>query len=173
MKKKIFAVVMCAVLCLCLALPTFAAGTVEADYNGEQTSQDVKITIDGQVVHVYLVDIEFTNPTFTYSTGMQWNPDEYIYENITEPSWAGEGKVTITNHSDLKVDFAVTSENVETSFGALAIDVTGGTGSIAKCNVGDVKGSHNATATFKVSGTPTVTEISAQKLGEILVKISK
>ena len=79
----------------------------------------------------------------------------------------------ITNHSDLPVNYAVTAENVVPTYGTLSIDVTGGTGTIEKCNVGDTIGSKNATATFKVSGTPTVSEITAQKLGEILVTITK
>lgn len=35
MKKKILAVALCAVLCFCMALPTFAAGTPEGDYHGQ------------------------------------------------------------------------------------------------------------------------------------------
>ena len=79
----------------------------------------------------------------------------------------------ITNHSDLKVDYNVEKANVVNTFGPLDIVVTGATGTIEKCNVGDARGSHNATATFKVTGTPTVAEITAQKLGEIKVTISK
>ena len=173
MKKKILAVALCAVLCFCMALPTFAAGTVEADYKGENKSADVNISINGAVVHVYLVDIVFTNPTFTYSSGSKWNPDTYQYEPSTTSTWIGEGTVKITNHSDLEVDYTVAAENVVDTYGKLDIVVTDGTGTIAKCNVGDARGSHNATATFKVTGTPTVAEINAQKLGEIKVTIAK
>ena len=173
MKKKILAVALCAVLCFCMALPTFAAGTVEPAYTGETKSEDVKITISGGIVHVYLVDIEFESPTFTYSSGSKWNPDTYQYEPSTTSTWIGEGKVVITNHSDLKVDYTVAAENVATTYGPLNIVVTGEAGTIEKCNVGDTRGSHNATATFKVTGTPTVAEITAQKLGEIKVTISK
>lgn len=74
MKKKIFAVALCAVLCFCMALPTFAAGTEAPAYTGETKSADVHVTISGDLVHVYLVDIAFTTPTFTYSSGSKWNP---------------------------------------------------------------------------------------------------
>lgn len=171
--KKILAIVLCAVLCLCMAVPAFAAGTPEADYIGEKKGEDVKITISGDMVHVYLVDIEFTNPTFTYSSGSRWNPDTYQYEPSTGATWMGEGTVKITNHSDLPVNYTVERENVVATYGPLDIEVTDATGNIVGCNVGDVRGIHNATATFKVTGTPTVAEITAQKLGEITVTITK
>ena len=69
--------------------------------------------------------------------------------------------------------YTVDKANVVGTYGPLDITVANGTGTIAKCNVGDAKGSHNATATFTVTVTPTVAEINAQKLGEITVKIEK
>lgn len=173
MKKRMFVLAMVLVLSLLCSVSAFAAGTTEADYTGQSESQDVNITIDGQVVHVYLVDITFTPGTFTYSTGMKWDPDTYTYIPNGTPAWTGEGSVKITNHSDLPVNYTVESQNVVNTYGTLRIDVTGGTGTIEKCNVGDAPNSHNASATWKVSGTPTVSEISNQKLGEILVTISK
>ena len=172
--KKLVSIVLVAVLCLTLCIPALAAGTVEAAYTGQSSNADVNITINGEVVHVYLVDITFTsNPTFIYSTGSKWDPENYQYVPTESATWTGEGSVKITNHSDLPVNYAVTAENVVPTYGTLSIDVTGGTGTIEKCNVGDTIGSKNATATFKVSGTPTVSEITAQKLGEILVTITK
>ena len=79
----------------------------------------------------------------------------------------------IVNHSDLSVNYNVERDNVVGTYGPLDIEVTDATGTIEKCNVGDALGSHNATATFKVTGTPTVAEITAQKLGEIKVTITK
>lgn len=79
----------------------------------------------------------------------------------------------IVNHSDLPVTYKVEATDVVATFGALTIPVMNGDGTIAKCEVGDVRGSHNATATYKVAGTPTVSEITAQKLGSILVTITK
>lgn len=172
--KKIIALAMVLTLCLCMAVPAFAAGTVEADYKGESKNQDVNVTIGGGIVHVYLVDIEFTNPTFTYSSGSVWNPEKYQYEpSPTGGSWTGKGTVKITNHSDMPVNYTVASENVANTYGPLGIDVTNGTGTIAKCEVGMTRGQQNATATYQVSGTPTVSEITAQKLGEIKVTITK
>lgn len=171
--KKILAIALCVVLCFCMAVPAFAAGTVEAAYTGQTENKDVNITINGDIVHVYLVDIQYTNPTFTYSSGSKWNPDTYKYEPSTAATWMGEGTVMITNHSDLPVNYTVEAENVVTTYGPLDIKVTDGTGTVDKCNVGDVKGSHNATAKFTVSGTPTVSEITTQKLGEIKVTITK
>lgn len=173
MRKTILVGVVCAVLALCLSLSAFAAGTPEAAYNGESEQQDVKITINGELVHTYLVDIEFSNPVFTYSSGSVWDPENYIYKPNSAAEWAGEGTVKIINHSDLSVNYLVEAETVVSTFGPLDIAVTGGTGILDKCEVGTVYGSKNATATFTVTGTPTVSEITAQKLGEIKVTISK
>ena len=171
--KKILAIALCVVLCFCMAVPAFAAGTPEAEYTGETKGEDVKITISGDVIHVYLVDIEFTNPTFTYSSGSKWNPENYQYEPSKTATWMGEGTVTIKNHSDREVKYTVAEANVVDTYGPLNIVVANGTGTIEQCNVGDVRGSHKASATFTVTGTPTVAEITAQKLGEITVTITK
>lgn len=174
MKKAIISAMLCVAMCLCLVLPAFAAeGQTEAEYTGNTDSTDVKVTINGDVIHVYSVDINFNVPTFTYSTGSKWDPDNYQYKPSETATWAGEGTVTITNHSDLPVNYTVTAENVVNTYGPLDIVVANGTGTIAKCEVGTARGSMNAKATFTVSGTPTVSEITAQKLGEIKVTITK
>lgn len=171
--KKILAIALCVVLCFCMAVPAFAAGTVATEYDGETKGEDVKITISGDIIHVYLVDITFTSPTFTYSSGSKWNPNNYQYEPTTEATWAGTGTVEITNHSDLPINYTVEKANVVNTYGPLDILVEKPTGAIAKCEVGMTPGQQNATATYKVTGTPTVSEINAQKLGEITVKITK
>lgn len=171
--KKILVCVMVLALCLCATISSFAAGQSEGEYTGQKENQDVNVTISGAIVHTYLVDIEFTNPTFTYSTGSVWNPEKYQYEPSTEATWSGEGTVKIINHSDLSVNYTVEAKDVVATFGALTIPVTNGNGTIDQCRAGDARGSHNATATYKVAGTPTVSEITAQKLGSILVTITK
>ena len=173
--KKILVCVMVLALCLCATISSFAAGQSEAEFTGKTGNQDVYVTISGDVVHTYLVDIEFTNPTFTYSTGSVWNPDTYQYEPSTEATatWNGKGEVKIINHSDLPVTYKVVATDIVNTYGALTIPVTNGDGTIEKCNAGETRGIHNATATYKVEGTPTVSEIKAQKLGSILVTITK
>lgn len=170
--KKILAIALCVVLCFCMAVPAFAAGTPAATYTGQDKSQDVNITINGDIVHVYLVDIVYTNPTFTYSSGSRWNPETYQYEFDTEATWMNEGTVTITNHSDLPVNYKVERTITTNAYGPLDITLSKDTGTIAKCEVGMTPGQQNATATYKVTGTPTVSEINAQKLGEITVTIT-
>ncbi|MDY3862607.1 MAG: hypothetical protein SOZ51_00730 [Eubacteriales bacterium] len=171
--KKILAIALCVVLCFCMAVPAFAAGTPEAEYQGQNGQQDVNISINGDIIHVYFVDIEFTNPTFTYSSGSKWNPDTYQYVPSESATWTGTGIVKITNHSDLPVNYTVEKANVVNTYGPLDIHVENPTGTIEKCEVGMKRGDKNATATYKVTGTPTVSEINAQKLGEIKVTISK
>lgn len=173
--KKILAAVLSVVLCLFMALPAFAdeTGQTQNDYTGQDASQEVKVTISGEVIHVYLVDIEFSNTTFLYSTGSRWDPKDYSYKPSSGGTWTGEGTVKITNHSDLPINYTVEGALTTNDYGPLEIKVTDGTNQIEKCNAGDVRGSHNATATFVVDGKPTVSEITAQKLGEITVTIAK
>ena len=171
--KKIIVCVLVLSLCLCATISSFAAGTNATAYDGETKSNDVIITINGEVVHVYLVDIVFDAPTFTYSSGSVWDPENYVYKPNATATWSGEGTVKIVNHSDLPVTYTVEATDVVNTYGALTIPVTNGDGTIAKCEVGDARGSHNATATYVVAGTPTVSEITAQKLGSILVTIKK
>lgn len=167
--RKILTVALCAVLCLCMVLPILAAGTAAGDYTGDSQGQEVKISIGGDIVHVYLVDIEFTTSTFSYnSDGYKWNPNEYKYEHSAGATWTGEGTVKIVNHSDLPVNYTVEKENVVSTYGPLDIVFAGNAeGTIEKCTTETVKGSQNATTTYTVTGTPTVTSITAQKLGEI------
>lgn len=171
--KKIIAFAMVLALCLCMAVPAFAAGTVEGEYTGESKSQDVNVTINGEVTHVYQVELEFNTPTFTYSTGSVWDPEDYQYKPNTTAAWTGEGIVKIVNHSDLPVSYTVEKRNVSDAFGPLDLEITNGTGTIAKCEVGMTRGQQNATVTYKVVGTPSVSEITAKKLGEIVVNITK
>lgn len=178
--KKILVCVMILALCLCATVSSFAADTTTKGLQPDQSaSGDVNITVNGEPTHVYSVDVTFNNAEFTYSVGMIWDPDDYVYKPATEHEWSGEGKVTIINHSDLPVNYTVESTVETNAFGTLSINVvdngneTKTKGTIAKCNVGDKSGSHYATATYTVSGTPTVSEITAQKLGSITVTISK
>lgn len=99
--KKFVSIVLVAVLCFAFCVPALAAsGTAEAAYTGQTSSEEVKITINGEVIHVYYVEIEFTsNPVFVYSSGSKWNPDTYQYEPNSAAEWAGDGFVKITNHS--------------------------------------------------------------------------
>lgn len=175
--KKILAAVLSVVLCLFMALPAFAdeaeTGKTEIEYPGQDASQDVKVTISGEVVHVYLVDIEFTNPVFAYSTGSKWDPTDYTYKPNAGGEWSGIGSVKIINHSDLPVNYTVEKKDVVTTYGSLDIEVANGTGTIGKCTPDTNRGDMNATATYSVTGTPTVSEITAQRLGSIKVTIAK
>ncbi|HBF15543.1 MAG TPA: hypothetical protein DDW30_07680 [Clostridiales bacterium] len=177
--KKILICVMILALCLCATISSFAENETGLKPDGSG-SEDVNITIDGGTINVYSVDVTFNNTVFVYSVGMKWNPDTYVYEPSSEHSWEGEGTVTITNHSDLPVNYTVGSEDVVDTYGDLSIvfvenatQVASVKGTIEKCNVGDTKGMHNATATYTVAGTPTATEITTQRLGSIVVTISK
>lgn len=172
--KKILVCMMVLALCLCATISSFAADATGLKPDGTG-SEDVKITVNGDIVHVYSVDVTFTdNPTFVYSSGRTWDPDNYVYADSDTHEWRGKGVVEIINHSDLPVKYTVESEVTEkNTYGPLSIKVVDkGTGTIDKCNVGDVRGSHNATAEYTVEGKPTVSSVDAAKLGTITVTIA-
>lgn len=171
--KKILAAVLSVVLCLFMALPAFADGTPEASYTGDNESADVKVTINGNIVHVYLVDIVFDDLAFTYSSGSVWDPTDYTYKPSKTATWQGNGTVKIVNHSDLPVKYTVAKGDVKADYGPLDLVIDNASGTIAKCEVGDQIGSHFAEAECSVSGVPTKSEITNQTLGTILVKIEK
>ncbi len=188
MKKIIavfVAVVMLASLC---SVSAFAAdpqshwvdsetGTPEADFNGNSVNADVTITVDGELVHVYAVDITYEDLSFTYSSGSKWDPVQHQYVPGSPATWLpNEKTVTITNHSDLPVWYSASKADVDQTYGPLDV-VFNGTESavapteIAKC---EVNGTPN-TGSFKVSvtGTPEVAEIKDVVISKVTVTISK
>lgn len=150
-------------------------GAAKDDFYGS-TSVDVKIQIDGAINHRYAVDITFTAPVFTLSTGATWHPSEHQYVHETPVVWNGTGKVTVENHSDMPITYAAEAAVTAKQFGDLAIVFNGAATyapidatEIAGCAVGGVAPS--ATFTYGVVGTPIVAELTATKLGTITVTV--
>lgn len=52
----------------------------------------------------YKVDVEWTNPNFTYTEAATlWKPGEHKWEETSDATWAGEGVLTVKNHSSKAV----------------------------------------------------------------------
>jgi hypothetical protein len=150
-------------------------GAAKDDFYGS-TSVDVQIQIDGAINHRYAVDITFTAPVFTLSTGATWHPSEHQYVHETPVVWNGTGNVTVTNHSDMPITYAAEAAVTATQFGDLAIVFNGAAADAAiaatpleKCTVGGT--APTATFTYGVVGTPIVAELTATKLGTITVTV--
>lgn len=183
--KKVLSMLMGAVMLVSmLSVGIFAETIGPKDANsvgddgiiGSTSGESINITVNGDIVHVYSVDITFSTTVFTFSTGSKWDPEQHIYVPSEEGSWIGDGVVTIANHSDLPVNYEVVATTDTNNFGDLELVVTDGTGTVAKSEVGDTDTDVIGRAgkiTYTVEGTPTVAEINQQKLGTITVKISK
>jgi hypothetical protein len=143
---------------------------------GDSTSVDVEIQINGDINHRYAVDITFTAPVFTLSTGATWHPSEHQYVHETSVTWNGTGTVTVENHSDEAITYAAEAAVTATQFGDLAIVFNGAATyapiaatELTKCAVGGP--APTATFTYGVVGTPIVAELTATKLGTITVTV--
>lgn len=150
-------------------------GAEKDDFYGS-TSVDVNIQINGEINHRYAVDITFTAPTFTLSTGATWHPSKHQYVHETPVNWNGTGTVTVENHSDEAITYAAEAAVTTKQFGDLAIVFNGAATyaaidatQIEKCTVGGT--APVATFTYGVVGTPIVAELTATKLGTITVTV--
>jgi hypothetical protein len=148
-------------------------GAEKDDFHGS-TSVDVEIQINGAINHRYAVDITFTAPVFTLSTGATWHPSEHEYIHDLPVNWNGTGTVTVENHSDEAITYAAEAAVTATQFGDIAIVFNGADTSITateleKCTVGGPAPA--ATFTYGVVGTPIVAELAATKLGTITVTV--
>ena len=122
---------------------------------------------------IYNVDIAWGDLTFTYSetTEKTWNPDTHTYDEAVTGGWdKTESSVTVTNHSNVAVDVAMSVTPVAGT--GVNVSLTGGSATLAAGVEGDVSGAASVTGTLKISGTPndTVTEAGV-KVGEITVTI--
>ena len=175
--KKVLSFVLALVMMTTLLCSPALAARVGTDSPDQTTVQDIKIKLDpAGIVHKYCIDIEFPDPlVFTYSEeGGTWDPEEYNYVGGGVAGWSGNGNIKITNHSDMPVEYVVSTQDVVATYGALTVNVANGTGEIERCTVGTAVGSKNATAVLSISGPPnSALTTTAVKLGEVKVVISK
>lgn len=135
--KKLFAGVAAAALALSMSTTAFAtssnfadddeygdASTVHAEIEGSGVVQSIPVNVDvtgfgGETATVYGIDITWEDFDFqfefTNGTPAVWNPTTHEYEGSTKNlagKWTDEsskeGTITITNHSNAKID--VTAE---------------------------------------------------------------
>lgn len=122
---------------------------------------------------IYNVDIAWGELSFTYSehTEKTWNPDTHTYDEDVTGGWdKTEAAVTVTNHSNVAVDVAMSVTPVAGT--GVEVSLTGGNDTLAAGVEGDVAGAATVTGTLQISGTPndTVTEAGI-KVAEITVTI--
>ena len=150
-------------------------GEIKDNFGGS-TSVDVEIQINGAINHRYAVDITFTAPVFTLSTGATWHPERHEYIHNLPVNWSGTGTVTVENHSDMPITYEATAAVTTEEYGPLSIVFNGAATyapidatPLGKCTVGGT--APKATFTYGVVGTPIVAELTATKLGTVTVTV--
>ena len=118
--KKILAALLVLAMLVCISIPAFAAeNSATLSALGTQTIDVNAVFVDrGEDVynHVYSVDVEWDDMTFTYSTLKNvytWNPEDLDWDNA--PVAAGWDKanatITVTNRSSLGIIVAADATN--------------------------------------------------------------
>ena len=178
--KKSLSIILALSMTVALLCNPAMAERVGKDTPDTTSTMDVTINLDpGDLTHKYYIDIEFGALEFTFAEGDKtWDPEKYDYNKTSsDGGWSGDGRIKIVNHSDERVKYVISPQNVVDTYGELAVTVDGSTsttGTIDGCTPGIADGSMNASATVGVSGTPdsSLTATSV-KLGEVQVVISK
>ena len=105
--KRIVLLILVLVMTLSLSVTAFAAEgdqtNVEAgEYSAEVTGTYVAGTTGGTV---FSVDIAWDDLSFTYHAEQEpvWNVNDHTYSDAVDAYWEGEGTITVTNHSNVKI----------------------------------------------------------------------
>ena len=156
--KKLLATALTALMLMSLCC-TSALAANGVDDPTSNTQVPVEITMDLDMAHKYLVDIDYPDPmVFTYSSAVQWDPDSYSYvskENASTPDgWSDPQSIRITNHSDMPISYDATASVTNRNYGDLGISIGNGSGSIAACGIGTVRGSKFAEFSIGITGVP-------------------
>ena len=116
--KKIFAVLLAALMLMSLSVTAFAA-ELPADATDDAKSKDVTAEYVGATPSavVHKVDIEWGSMEFTYTAASEgtWDPESHTYTGATEAKWTyteGANEVKVTNHSNAAVTVDIANSNV-------------------------------------------------------------
>lgn len=155
--KRLLATALTALMLMSLCcMSALAANGV--DDPTSTTQVPVEITMDLDMSHKYLVDIDYPDPmVFTYSSAVQWDPDSYSYvskENADADGWSNPQSIRITNHSDMPISYAASASVTNRNYGDLGISIGNGSGNIAACTPGTVRGSKFAEFSIGITGVP-------------------
>ena len=175
--KKLLALALALVMVFSATL-SISAATDDNDLTPENSSVDVKVTINGTKIHKYSVELEYGSLTFSTTMSTHWDVEEYEYDLGKNSDWTcaeGANEIKVINHSDLPVNYAITaavSEDGE-KLGDLSISVENASGQVRACTTQDTYGEVYAVATVSVSGAPTQVYVTNAKLGTVTVSVSK
>ena len=120
---------------------------------------------------VYSIDIVWQDLNYTYSEGTAtWNPGNHSYTMQGEdPSWTDEsGKITVINHSNIKVEIGVAFQPSSTPNGTATLNVTSPSFTIDSAEGTDVSSAPRGYTYVNASGVPE----NDSSLGKIIITVS-
>lgn len=159
-----------------LAISSSAFAATITDVNsGNSDSHEVKgqYHTDGAASTVYSVDVAWDSMEFTYTVASEgtWNPATHQVDGASEGRWSGDGDVKVTNHSNAKVNVAVTYA-AEGSYSDITGSFSNGSFQLATAEGTEVGSAPNQTATLTLSGELDKSVDTSTKLGTATVTIT-
>lgn len=167
--KKIFALILTLAMVLSLASIPALAEVSKLDGANTSASQNVKATYNAgdSTKTVYSVAITWGEMDFAYNDGA-WNPDTHKFG----ASWSATGNtVTVTNHSNVKVDAKLTytaEENYADIIGTFSKDVL----SLDSAVGTDVNAAPSDFATLDLSGILNSSTPAGTAIGTVTVTLA-
>ena len=156
---------------------------INAEVPGESASGNVVIDVVNSIEHTYSADIVFNPGSFTFNSRSVWDDEKFNYELTDGGAWSNTpGSLTVTNRSDMDVEYVVSISGVVETYGELDIFFIDGEG--ASLGAANITGSIPAVlpnadagvelelAKWNVSGTPNVATLENQVLGTITVTLT-
>ena len=122
---------------------------------------------------VYSVDVAWDSMEFTYTVDSEgtWDPTTHRVDGASEGRWSGDGDVKVTNHSNAKVNVAVTYA-AEDSYSDITGSFSNGSFQLATAEGTQVDSAPNQTATLTLSGELDKSVDTSTKLGTATVTIT-
>ena len=122
---------------------------------------------------VYSVDVAWDSMEFTYTVDSEgtWNPATHQVDGASDGRWSGDGDVKVTNHSNAKVNVAVTYA-AESSYSDITGSFSNGSFQLATAEGTQVDSAPNQTATLTLSGELDKSVDTSTKLGTATVTIT-
>lgn len=154
---------------LAVSSASFAAGLPDPSTHAVNGRYHANSTVET----VYSVDVAWDSMEFTYTVDSEgtWNPTTHQVDGASEGQWSGDGDVKVTNHSNAKVNVAVTYA-AEGSYSDITGSFSNGSFQLATAEGTQVDSAPNQTATLTLSGELDKSVDTSTKLGTATVTIT-
>lgn len=197
--KKLVAIILSAAIVLSLSVSAFATDLADSEIDGSKKSDVVVVVKDkngdeinpDNVTKVYKVAIEWKEMKFSFKADQEteeltWDPDTHTYSNLTGKWMVGDAEtdtiaeaLTISNHSNNAVTYAVAFENAADASAPKTSALTSGVTSTLAGTDGVLASAEGTTydeapkATYDVSVAGTPTLLSTFTVDTVVVSLTK